>query len=69
MLRGFRNRARTAMQNGTPIILPNKFKELDEIVEFSNQFHHNTNLAADTVTISDTELQQFVRRTLDFFAV
>ncbi len=69
MLREFRNRARAAMQGGTPIISANKFKELDEIVEFSNQFHHDTNLAADTVTINNTELQQYVTRTLAFVAV
>jgi wobble nucleotide-excising tRNase len=69
MLRDFRNRANSAMRSGSPIISPNKFRELHEIVEFSNQFHHDTNLAADTVTINNTELQQYVTRTLAFVAV
>jgi hypothetical protein len=69
MLREFRNRARTAMQNGTPFMANTKFTELDQIVEFSNEFHHDTNPAADTAIINDTELQQYVRRTLEFVGV
>jgi hypothetical protein len=42
---------------------------LDQLVEFSNDFHHDTNPAADTATINQTQLQHFVRRTLAFVAV
>ena len=69
MLRDFRNRARTARQSGTPIISESKFTELDQIVEYSNDFHHDTNPAVDTVTINDTQLQTFVKRTLAFVSV
>jgi wobble nucleotide-excising tRNase len=69
MLRDFRNRARSARQGGTPIISENKFTELDQIVEYSNDFLHDTNPALDTVTINDTQLQTFVRRTLAFVSV
>lgn len=69
MLREFRNRARSAKDNGTPFMSDSKFTELDQIVEFSNDFHHETNLAADTVIINDAELRQYVKRTLAFVAV
>jgi wobble nucleotide-excising tRNase len=69
MLREFRNRARAARQAGTPIMTDAKFTELDQLVEFSNDFHHDTNPAADTATINDTQLRQYVKRTLAFVAV
>ena len=69
MLRDFRNRARAAKQAGTPIVSDAKFNELDQLVEFSNDFHHDTNPDADSATINKTQLQQFVRRTLAFVAV
>ena len=69
MLRDFRNRARTAKQSGSPIMSDAKFTELDQIVDYSNDFHHDTNAAADTVIINDTQLHQFVRRTLVFMAI
>jgi wobble nucleotide-excising tRNase len=69
MLREFRNRARTAKQNGTPFMSDSKFTELDQLVEFSNEFHHETNLAADTALINDAELRQYVKRTLSFVGV
>jgi hypothetical protein len=69
MLRDFRNRARSARQAGAPIITDAKFNELDQLVEFSNDFHHDTNPAADTATVNLTQLQNFVRRTLAFVGV
>lgn len=69
MLREFRNRARAARQAGDPIVSDSKFTELDQLVEFSNDFHHDTNPAADTATINHTQLHHFVRRTLAFVAV
>ncbi len=69
MLREFRNRARTAMQSGTRFMSSDRFKELDELVEFSNDFHHDTNPAADTTIINDAELRQYVKRTLAFVGV
>jgi len=69
MLREFRNRARTAMQNGTPFMTSERFKEFNDLVEFSNDFHHNTNPAADTAIINAAELRQYVKRTLAFVSV
>jgi len=69
MLRDFRNRARAASQSGQAIISDQKFRELDQLVEFSNDFHHDTNPSADTTNINTTQLLHFVRRTLAFVAV
>ena len=41
-----------------------KIQDLDEIVEYANQFHHDTNPAWETAAINGQELQGFVRRTL-----
>jgi wobble nucleotide-excising tRNase len=41
-------------------------RELGEIVEYADLFHHETNSAWETVVINDGELQLFVRRVLDF---
>lgn len=41
-------------------------RELREIVEYADLFHHETNPAWETIVISDGELQQFVTRVLDF---
>ncbi len=66
MLRDFRNRARAAQAAGTPIISAAKFTELDQLVEFSNDFHHDTNPAADAMTVTDGQLRSYVQRTLAF---
>ena len=41
-------------------------KELAELVEYANMFHHETNPAWETAVINDAELQGFVERTLAF---
>jgi len=41
-------------------------QELDEIVEYANRFHHDTNPAWETVAINDGELHGFVERALRF---
>ena len=41
-------------------------RELREIVEYANRFHHDTNAAWETTLINSTELRGFVLRTLDF---
>ncbi len=68
-LRDFRNRARAASQNGNGFMTEPRLVELGNIVDYSNEFHHDTNPAADTVVINDTQLQNFVLRTLDFVSI
>lgn len=41
-------------------------QELAALVEYANQFHHDTGSAWDTGSINKTELQGFVKRTLAF---
>lgn len=53
---------------GTPrqILDENAIQELDEIVEYANRFHHDTNPAWETEAINDGELRGFVERALRF---
>lgn len=41
-------------------------QELDELTEYANRFHHNTNPAWETEMINDGELRSFVERALAF---
>ena len=41
-------------------------RELSELVEYANKFHHDSNPAWETELINDSELQVFVKRTLAF---
>lgn len=41
-------------------------QELDELVEYANRFHHDTNQAWETEAINDAELRNFVERALVF---
>ena len=40
--------------------------ELAQLVEYANQFHHDTNPAWETTEINDAELRNYVERTLAF---
>jgi wobble nucleotide-excising tRNase len=53
---------------GTPVEILNNSttQELEQLVEYANRFHHNTNPAWETETINDGELRGFVDRTLKF---
>lgn len=62
----FRGRALDALRDGSPILQQYQLTELDQIVEFGNQFHHDTNPAADAATVTDGQLRPFVERTLRF---
>lgn len=41
-------------------------RELGELLEYANRFHHDTNPAWETVAINDAELRNFVERALVF---
>ncbi len=41
-------------------------QELDELKEYANRFHHDTNPAWETEVVNDAELRTFVERTLAF---
>jgi wobble nucleotide-excising tRNase len=40
--------------------------ELQDLLEYANKFHHDTNAAYQTEVINDQMLQQFCKRTLAF---
>jgi hypothetical protein len=41
-------------------------RELQNLVEYANKFHHDTNPAWETERINDSELLDFVNRTFAF---
>jgi wobble nucleotide-excising tRNase len=41
-------------------------QELEDLLEYANRFHHDTNPAWQSEHVNDRELQGFVRRTLEF---
>jgi len=66
LLGAFRNLC--AQRVGTPqqILHPQAIRELQDLTEYANRFHHDTNAAWQTEAINDGELQGFVRRALRF---
>ena len=48
------------------ILAPSVVQELDEMVEYANNFHHDTNPAWQAEEISSEELRGFAKRTLEF---
>ncbi len=53
---------------GTPqeILSAADTAELRDLLDYANQFHHNTNPAWQTVTINDSELTHFSQRVMAF---
>jgi hypothetical protein len=53
---------------GTPqqILSSTDIRELRDLLEYANRFHHDTNPALQTETINDGELHGFVTRALAF---
>ena len=60
----FVDRCRQSMNSPDAILGASVFRELSGIVDYSNQFHHDTNKDHMTSTINDQELYGFVQRTL-----
>lgn len=66
LLGPFRNLCRQNIGTANQLLDQNATQELDEIVEYANRFHHDTNPAWETETINDGELRGFVDRVLRF---
>jgi len=66
LLGNFQNHAENLLKNGQPIMSVVDFRELRDITEYANKFHHDTNPAWQTEQINDNELLGFVRRVLNF---
>jgi wobble nucleotide-excising tRNase len=66
LLGQFRNACRQRCGTPDQILDRATTQELDEIVEYANRFHHDTNPAWETEAINDGELRGFVERALRF---
>jgi hypothetical protein len=66
MLGNFRNHAENLHANGQSIMSDVDIRELRDITEYANKFHHNTNPAWETEQINDNELVGFVKRVINF---
>ncbi len=66
LLGQFRSACRQSLDTPNQLLDQSAIRELDEIVEYANRFHHDTNPAWETEAINDQELRGFVGRTLQF---
>jgi wobble nucleotide-excising tRNase len=66
LLGPFLNLCRQRQGSPTAILDQSAIQELDEVVQYANRFHHDTNPAWETEAINDGELRGFVERTLRF---
>ena len=48
------------------VLSASRLQELEEITEYANRFHHDTNPAWESASINSKELRDFVKRTLSF---
>jgi len=64
--RDFFNKVRENLNQPSEILNQSDFNELSNILEYAHLFHHDTNPAASTATINETQLRTFVQRTLDY---
>jgi wobble nucleotide-excising tRNase len=67
-LREFRRVCRQRLDTDAEILNRADTEELDDLVEYANLFHHNTNADWQQVVINDGELRGFVERALRFSA-
>ena len=66
LLGKFRNHVENLLRNSQQIMCEVSFRELRDITEYANKFHHDTNSAWETEYINDNELVGFVMRVLNF---
>lgn len=66
LLGPFRHHCRQRVGTADSVLSAADIQELDEIVEYANRFHHDTNPAWETEHINDLELRGFTERTLRF---
>lgn len=64
LLGPFRNHCRQHLGRGTEVFNQSSLQELEEIIEYANRFHHDTNPAWETETINDGELRGYVERAM-----
>ena len=68
LLGHFRQKIQTQIDAGKSVMETDRLLELEELTEYANKFHHDTNAAWETEHINDTELLGFVDRTMTFIS-
>jgi wobble nucleotide-excising tRNase len=68
LLGSFRQRIQSQIDAGNAIMEGQRLVELNEIVDYANRFHHESNPAWESEHISDAELLSFVNRVFAFIA-
>jgi wobble nucleotide-excising tRNase len=66
LLGAFLGVCRQRLGQPNEILGPAETRELDELLEYANRFHHDTNPAWETEAINDAELLSFAQRVLAF---
>lgn len=66
LLGAFIDLCRKRVGTNSQILEQARLHELEEIKDYANQFHHDTNAAWQTAVVNDTELAGFARRALAF---
>jgi wobble nucleotide-excising tRNase len=66
LLGPFRNLCKQRIATGKEILSATATQELEDLVEYANKFHHDTNPAWETEAINDGELLGYVKRGLSF---
>lgn len=65
-MRQFRYTCHQRLDTGAEIMRAQDVRELEDLAEYANRFHHNTNPAWEHAAVNDGELGGFVRRVLRF---
>ena len=68
LLGHFWNRMQSQIEAGSAIMDTGRMIDLDQIREYANRFHHDTNEAWEDEMPSDCELLNYVRRVLEFIS-
>lgn len=66
LLGPFRGLCDQRVNTAQPILDADDLRELRDLTEYANKFHHDTNQAWETEAINDTELVGFVQRAIAF---
>lgn len=67
MLGDFLSLARQAKQDGSPIMSDDQLRELDNLREYANQFHHSTNdWQENRANVNEQALRGYARRVIEF---
>ena len=66
LLGSFVSTCKQRIQSGDAVLNNEKIQELEELIKYGNQFHHDTNPAYATVQIINAELATFTKRVLAF---